>query len=133
MFRVSPPSRCPVEDSAEQLERLTEQIEGIARTVEGISRRMDALDRPLPHVLNRKEAARELSISLSRLKAMIRDGEISQTLPLGKVRGIPRSEILRLATPAQPTKRAKGGPRRVKPAGDVRSEAEEFRRSLRNR
>ena len=106
-------------DVGERLERMEELICSIAE-------RLERVDRPLPHILNRREAARELSISLTVLKGMIRRGEIAESQELGSRRGIPRSEILRLATPTQPKKKPPSG-RPPPRAPDARSEAERIR------
>jgi hypothetical protein len=52
----------------------------------------------LPLTLTPKGAARELSVSLTVLKGMIRSGEI-QTVPVKGRRMVPSSELIRIATP----------------------------------
>ncbi|QQR47795.1 hypothetical protein JKA73_17830 [Myxococcus xanthus] len=54
------------------------------------------MDKPLPTVLTKKRAAEELSVSLSKLKAMIRSGEIL-VCEVGSTTGVPSSEIRRIA------------------------------------
>lgn len=55
----------------------------------------------LPTVLSKKLAARELSISVSKLKALIRAGDIL-TCKIGRTTGVPSSEIVRLAATVTP-------------------------------
>jgi hypothetical protein len=50
----------------------------------------------LPSVLTKQRAARELSISLSKLKGLIRAGDIA-VCDVGKTTMVPASEVLRLA------------------------------------
>ncbi len=64
-----------------------------------------------PRVLTLKEAARQLSVSLSTLKGLLRTGFVRSTT-VGERRMIPRSEIERLAVPDEPVKKGRGGPRR---------------------
>lgn len=54
----------------------------------------------LPTVLTKRRAARELSISLSKLKALIRDGELS-VCEVGRSTMVPASEVLRIADSAR--------------------------------
>lgn len=57
----------------------------------------EAVHRDLPTILTREAAAREMSISLTTLKGMIRRGEIA-TCTVGKRDSmVPSSEVLRVA------------------------------------
>lgn len=109
-----------MEDLGERLDRMEELICSIAE-------RLSEVSKPLPTILKRADAARELGVSLSVLKGMIRRGEVLESQKRGETRGIPRSEILRLATPTQPKSRrpSGGGPRKPRAAGG--SEAERIR------
>jgi len=83
----------------------------------------------LPSVLKRKDAARELSMSLSLLKQKIRAGEISTCA--GDPGRIPSSEIQRYARAAEPARRAQG---RGRPSSyDAHEEAEKVRERIRAR
>lgn len=82
---------------------------------------------PLPHVLTMERAAEELSIGLTKLKGLVRSGELlACTVGLRKM--IPSSEVRRLATPA-PVKRHQR--RTAAPiAYDAKAEAEKGRALL---
>jgi hypothetical protein len=64
----------------------------------------EKVDTGLPAVLNKKRAARELDISVSKLKGMIQRGQIS-TCAVGDTTGISRSEIQRIAKSTPPRRR----------------------------
>jgi hypothetical protein len=71
------------------LAELLKQLEQLPRQVSTTA---------LPSALTKKHAARELSIGITKLKAMVRSGAIA-TCDVGGKQQIPRSEILRLTTP----------------------------------
>lgn len=84
----------------------------------------------LPVVVTYKRAAFELSVGLTKLRAMIKAGHI-QTCELMDRRGIPSSEIYRIAgakTAVRPPPR--GGGRRAAPKYDAKAEAEKLTAAL---
>lgn len=54
---------------------------------------------PLPQVLSMERAAKELSIGITKLKRLVRDGVVL-TCTVGLRRMIPSSEVRKLAVPA---------------------------------
>lgn len=85
-----------------------------------------------PDAVTKKIAAQRLSISLSKLKGMIRSGEIS-TCQIGGTTMIPMREIRRLAEPssAPPAQRRNGGRRRKDAKPNPRAESASARARLR--
>lgn len=111
------------------LQEVVEQLLAEVRSMKG------QLDKKLPTVLSKKHAAQELDISLSKLKGLIRKGEI-RVCEVGGTTGVPASEIRRIAESAtragQPVRRSASS-RRVrgpKPT-DGMTEAEKIRAALR--
>jgi excisionase family DNA binding protein len=82
----------------------------------------------LPHVLTPKLAARELSISVWTVREMMKAGELA-TCKVGKHKGIPRSEIERLATPPGPKVRPTTGRPKGQPY-DAKEEAARARAAI---
>jgi hypothetical protein len=81
----------PVEKSLEQVIReLYVEVQSLRAQVAS----------PLPVVLTRKRAAEELSISESKLKGMIRNGDI-RACSVGGKPGIPSAEVRRIAATAK--------------------------------
>lgn len=60
----------------------------------------DSLGGELPTVLSKRRAARELDISLSKLKGLIRRGEL-MTCEVGRTTMVPASEVRRIAESAR--------------------------------
>jgi len=90
-------------------------------------------ERSLPTVLSKRRAAEELSISLSKLKGMIRQGAIL-VCEVGGTTGIPASEIRRIASAVLDTKAPRmRRPRRALRTGSPKDEAAEVRSALRRR
>lgn len=88
----------------------------------------------LPTVLSLRLAAHELSCSTSKIKLMVRKGQLVRC-PVGDGWGVPREEILRIANTRE-TKRApkvRAGTTKQRTAQDARSDAAAFRASLRKR
>lgn len=82
----------------------------------------------LPTVLTKKRAAAELSISLSKLKGLIRAGEIL-VCEVGGTTGVPASEVRRIAATLRESKAPRPRTaRRTRPAGRALNPAEEARR-----
>lgn len=75
---------------------IDEQLSAIRAELEKIHSRLTG-QQGLPTVLAMKEAARELSISLTTLKELVRRREIL-TVMIGKRRMVPASEIRRMAS-----------------------------------
>jgi hypothetical protein len=88
-----------------------------------------------PVILSKKRAATELSISLSKLKTLIRTGEIS-VCEVGRTTMVPASEVARLAearksrTAPVPSRSRPATARKASPAA-ARSEADKIRAALR--
>ena len=61
--------------------------------------------RTLPTVLKRKDAARELGCSLTKLKEMLKDGRLMEC----ETGGIPSSEVLRVAGSLKRSNKPKRG------------------------
>lgn len=106
---------------------MSEDVETLVERLLAEVRRVAEAGR-LPTTLSRARAARELDVSLSKLKGMIRSGQIL-TCEIGGRQHIPKDEILRLATPTQPKSRPgpKGGGPRKPPRASGGSEAEKIR------
>jgi hypothetical protein len=83
----------------------------------------------LPAALKRTRAARELSISVRKLRDMERSGDIL-TCEIGDSTMIPRSEVERLSAPVRstPKPRTSGGRPRARSSAE---EAQALRRALR--
>jgi hypothetical protein len=87
------------------------ELRRISAALELITQRIGVPE--LPSVLTKKRAAKELSVSVSKLKRMIRDGRIF-TVEIGRTQMVPAREIERLATPVETkTRKAKKTPLRV--------------------
>ncbi|NTX07008.1 hypothetical protein [Myxococcus sp. CA040A] len=90
-------------------------------------------ERPLPTVLSKRRAAEELSVSLSKLKGMIRQGAIL-VCEVGGTTGVPASEIRRIASAVLGTKAPRvRRPRRSSRTGSPKEEAALVRSVLRSR
>jgi len=76
-------------DMEQEFRRLNEAIAKITERLGGTD---------LPMVLTRERAAKELSVSVSTLKKLIREGKVF-TVEIGRRRMVPSAEVLRLATP----------------------------------
>lgn len=86
----------------------------------------------LPSVLSKRRAARELDISLSKLKALIRDGAL-MVCEVGSATMVPASEVRRIADSARRVAVAPGRPvRKVKRSGAT-EEARAVRAALKKR
>lgn len=81
---------------------IEEKLHAISLELARISGRLAT--HQLPRVLTKERAAKELSISLSKLKRLLRDG-VLMSVAVGRRRMVPAVEIERLATPAQATPR----------------------------
>lgn len=89
----------------------------------------------LPTVLSKKRAARELGISLSKLKTLIRTGDLA-TCIVGRTAMVPASEVQRIAAVRKkPVAPARSGRARSKKASTrpTPSEAEKIRAALKRR
>ncbi len=96
---------------------------------EEISRLRGEVQAPLPTVLSKNRAARELSISRKTLDRMIKRGVLGQ-VPLLDGFGIPASEIRRLATPApSPGRKTRKPASKPSPSGssDLRAKLRKMR------
>lgn len=94
----------------------------------------DRWEKPLPSVLTKRMAAKELSISVSKLKGMIARGLIMEC-EVGDSMGIPSSEIRRIAESARssaPKPRTSGGRPKAKKY-NARAEAADLKEELRRR
>lgn len=105
-----------------QFQRLLEEIRAL-RDLQG-----------LPTILTKKRAARELGVSLSKLKALIRTGEIA-ICGVGRTSMVPASEVRRIAASARreaapPARPARA--RKAKHAGAA-EEASAVRAALKKR
>lgn len=110
---------------------IVEALRALQSEVKQLSERFN---QPRSSALTIRHAAAELEISESKLKQLIRKGEVEFVL-IGERRRIPRSEIDRLCRPARPSeveakpaKRTRGGRR---PSG--MSEAAKFAELLKSK
>lgn len=112
------------------METTDAKIDRLLALVGDLQRKVEERPAPLPTVLTKRRAATELSVSPSKLKAMIRKGQI-MTCEVGDSTGIPSSEVLRIAS-------AQGRPKPERPARTPRpprvpkgpTEAEKIRAAL---
>lgn len=106
-----------MDDAEELVERLLAEVRRVAESGR------------LPTTLSMPRAARELDVSLTTLKRMVRVGRIL-TCEIGGRLHIPKDEILRLATPTKP----KSTPPPPPPRGAAaKKEAEKIRALARKR
>jgi hypothetical protein len=100
----------------EKLEAFKEEIAAeVARRVAAeVERLMAALRAPPAESVNRSEACRRLGIGLTKLKGLIRRGELS----LNELGDIPVDEIQRLARPVRAVAPRRGGGRKRSPTYD---------------
>lgn len=116
-----------------QTSQMEKHLEGLISQAREV---MDGLKwaSTLPTVLSMKLAARELSCSASKIKLMVRKGQLLRC-PVGDSWGIPKQEILRIAQMRE-TKRApkvRAGTAKQRTAKDALSDAAAFRASLRKK
>ncbi len=95
-----------------------------------ITRLLDRVDRPLPLVLTKKRAAKELSIGITKLKGLISAGLIT-TIMMDRVSMISTREVRRVATDGtHPAKAPRGkAPPRPRKASKTSTAAEEVERA----
>jgi hypothetical protein len=107
---------------------IEKELQRVNMALEKITER---LGRPeLPQVLTKQRAAAELSISVSLLKRMIRNGTLL-TVKIGSRQLVPSSEVVRLAEPPRPVSQAEHSVAiGAKSKATVRSEAAKARASL---
>jgi hypothetical protein len=118
-----------------EMSHLDELLKELRDEVRELRKKMSM---PLPRVLTQSMAAEQLSISVSKLKGMIRAGGIA-TCTVGDRKMIPLTEIERIARPskdgateAPPPPRTSGG-RKKASTYDAAAEAAAIRASLRQR
>lgn len=112
----------------DDLRQIEERL--VSRILQELSR---LVEHPLPTVLTKKAAMKELSISKSKMAGLIKAGAL-QTCTVGRVEMIPRSEVLRLSRPRAPNSGASRSAKRGKAAPpDGRTEAQKIRAALRKR
>lgn len=100
------------------MQTLEQKLDAIFASLESLKAKED---RPLPSVLTFKRAAFELSIGLTKLKSLVRAGKIA-TCEVGDRKGIPSSEILRIARPQGASAPMRSGGRKAQPKYDVNAE-----------
>lgn len=105
--------------------RIEDKLDELCSTLDRLVQQLDA---PMPKVLTRERAAHELSVSLTTLKQMIRDGQLV-TVSIGKRQMVPASEVMRLAKPA-PAKKASSAHRPRAAASTALDEASAVRALL---
>ena len=71
-----------------------------------LARLRETVAKPLPTVLRQQRAAKELDVSLSKLKQLIRSHQIL-TVVVGKTKMVPLSEIRRLSAPVVTTRKGR--------------------------
>jgi excisionase family DNA binding protein len=99
---------------------LPSSLERLERLLEDIRTRIDRLEermKPEPTCCTYPQAAKRLGIGLTKMKSMVRRGEI-RTVLVGKAPMIPAAEIQRLSTPDLPPP-----PRSGKRAGQTQDPA----------
>lgn len=80
-----------------------EKLEKLERLLEDIRTRISKMEerlQPEPTCLSYPEAAQRLGVGLTKLKQMVKRGDVRPTL-VGKVRMISLAEIHRVSTPLQ--------------------------------
>ena len=87
------------------VEGVLEKLEAVLQDVRSRLDRMEAHLRPTPTCLCYREAAERLGIGLTKLKSMVKRGEISATY-VGRVRMVSWAEVLRVSTPPPDRPRA---------------------------
>lgn len=106
-------------------------IQQIVLLVMEETHRLHHLETSLPAVLKLSHAARQLDMSVAKLKSLVAAGKIATSEDLGGKYGIPRSEILRLSKPRYLRRsRARAGGRPSKMARSAMSEAEKIKAAL---
>lgn len=122
--------------TAEAMAEMSSQLKQIREEIGRIAERL--VERPggtLPRVLTKDQAAKQLSISVRKLRGLIRDGLVV-TVPIGRRNLIPLSEVERMADPApvgqkQPVDsivvRSNGAPRKKTPRAAAQAEVEKMR------
>lgn len=110
-------------------EQLLSQLLGeIAKLNEKVDRLQSSR---LPAMLTFEEAAREMSVGLTVLKRMVKDGAIVVIDGVGERRRIPSTEILRFVQSAHSMKpNPKSGGRKAQSKYDAKAEAEKIRASI---
>lgn len=104
-------------------ERL-ERLEQIAAETRRLVAQLAEGQRPTPTCLKYSDAAKRLGIGLTKLKRLIKNGELRTAL-VGKHRMVPLSEIERLSTPDEPT-----APPRRPPKSSKKQKPNQDRRAL---
>lgn len=113
----------------EQLQELLVLVRDLAVRHEG---------QGLPVLLGYPSAAAQLSISVSKLKGLVRSGEL-RTSTVGRRKMIPLSEVLRVAAPEEPFHKPNSrgrpgkGPRGGAPLLSPKEEAAKLRAALKLR
>lgn len=92
--------------SALEMERIEALLSGLVAEIERRG------SKPLPTLLKLSDAARELSVGMTKMRELVKRGVVLTTTELGHVR-VPRSEIERLATVERPKVALKGEPKRL--------------------
>jgi hypothetical protein len=108
-----------------------EELQLLHRLMADVRALRDEVGSALPTVCSRKRAAKELDISVAKLKGMERRGQITR-VPVGDGWGVPRDEILRIAGKAKETPAPRGPPRR-RVKHDALGEAAELRAALKEK
>lgn len=96
-----------------------------------LKRLAEKVESPMPPILPYRLAAQKMSIGSTKLKSMVRTGEISNCL-VGQRKMIPSSEIYRLSQPIRVKARTSGGRPKVN-AYDARAEAQKGRERLKRK
>lgn len=116
-------------------ETLSEMSEGVSRSLREIHETLDQIAAqlkvryaPLPLMLSREEAAFQLSIGLTTLKGLMRDGFIVGCQVGGRTM-IPLAEIERIAAGGLATQGAK--PAKQPPPNNTKAEAKKVLEALR--
>lgn len=91
-----------------------------------------AASRGLPTLLTLKAAARELSVSETTLKGLVRNGDL-QVVRIGARRMVPASEIRRLAIPPKRQEKKRGAFRPRTHLQEVEALRERLRRDRKKR
>jgi hypothetical protein len=111
---------------------ILERLDRLELHLETIERKLDSLSGPPPaYAYKLDEAAKMLSMGRTKLLGLIRSRKLS-TVTLGGRRYVPVSELIRLTTPLQPSRRP--GPMGPRPRRcGSKSEAEKIRELIRRK
>lgn len=106
----------------------------VRRILREVQELRGVVEKRLPTVLTKQRAAQELSISLSKLKGLIRSGEL-MVCEVGRTSMVPASEVQRLAASARREAAAArpARPRKPKHSTSPAEEAAKARRALKKK